>query len=77
MIAPDDSQIITGLSELRRKFIDTLLSQLSEQYLQHLISYQQLLAQRNSLLKSIAESANSTFDLLDIIDYQLVNYLRC
>ena len=26
MIAPDDSQIITGLSELRRTFIDTLLS---------------------------------------------------
>jgi DNA replication and repair protein RecF len=72
VIAPDDAQLISGGSEQRRNFLDALLSQLDAGYLQHLITYTKLLQQRNSLLKSFAESGNKNFSLLDVLDEQLV-----
>ncbi len=72
IIAPDDIQTITGGSEERRKFIDTLLSQIDPEYLQHLITYARVLQQRNSLLKSFAETGSKDPGLLDIIDSQLI-----
>ncbi|MBC7946373.1 MAG: DNA replication/repair protein RecF [Chitinophagaceae bacterium] len=72
VIAPDDSILITGGSEERRKFFDSLLSQLDSQYLQHLITYTKLIQQRNSLLRSFAETNNRDLSLLDVLDEQLV-----
>ncbi len=72
VIAPDDAVLITGGSEERRKFIDALLSQLDAAYLQHLITYTKVLQQRNSLLKSFAETGNRNMELLDVLDKQLV-----
>jgi len=72
VIAPDDALLITGGSEERRKFLDSLLSQLDADYLQHLIVYTKVLQQRNSLLKAFAESGNKNFALLDVLDQQLV-----
>jgi len=72
IIAPDDIQIITNGSEERRKFIDTLLSQLDAGYLQHLIMYNKVLQQRNSLLRSFAETGNKDLSLLSVLDEQLV-----
>ncbi|HYC29421.1 MAG TPA: AAA family ATPase, partial [Chitinophagaceae bacterium] len=46
IIAPDDVQLIIGGSEERRKFTDTLLSQLDADYLQALINYTRILQQR-------------------------------
>lgn len=71
MIAPDDTELITGGSEERRKFLDTLLSQLSPGYLQQLIDYNKILQQRNSLLKAAAEHNRLDEALLDILDEQL------
>jgi DNA replication and repair protein RecF len=71
IIAPDDIQIITGGSEERRKFIDTLLSQLDAGYLQQLINYNKILQQRNSLLKSFSETGNKDLSLLSVLDEQL------
>ncbi len=71
MIAPDDVQLITGSSEERRSFIDTILSQLSPVYLEHLIRYGKVLQQRNSLLKAAAEHQRLDDALLDILDEQL------
>lgn len=71
MIAPDDTELITGGSEERRKFMDTLLSQLSPGYLHHLIAYNKILQQRNSLLKTAAEQKRMDTALLDILDFQL------
>src|SRR3569832_345101 len=48
IIAPDDAELITGGSEERRKFLDSLLSQLDEEYLQQLIVYTKTLQYRNS-----------------------------
>ncbi len=73
MIAPDDIQMITGGSEERRKFLDTLISQVDPQYLQQLIIYNKVIQQRNSFLKN--ESSQKSFDrqLLDALDAQLIN----
>ena len=72
MIAPDDIEMITGGSEQRRRFIDTVLSQMDANYLQQLIIYNKVLLQRNSLLKSFAEQKNRDMQLLQVLDSQLI-----
>jgi DNA replication and repair protein RecF len=72
MIAPDDVELITGASEERRRFIDTLLSQTDPTYLQQLIVYNKVLQQRNSLLKRFADTGNTDWPLLETIDEQLI-----
>ena len=72
VIAPDDIQLILGGSEERRKFIDTLLSQLDSAYLQSLINYTKILQQRNSFLKAYQDGySNRDLSVLDILDEQL------
>lgn len=71
MIAPDDTELITGGSEDRRKMVDTLLSQIYPGYLHHLIAYNKILQQRNSLLKAAAEHKRLDNALLEILDMQL------
>lgn len=78
MIAPDDVELITGISETRRKYLDTLLCQLDHQYLQSLIDYSKVLQQRNSLLKAGTDRGYVDQSLLDILTEQLVkpgNYI--
>ena len=78
MIAPDDIVLITGGSDDRRRFIDTLLSQINKEYLLHLIDYNRILQQRNSLLKQAAETAHTDEALLQVLNEQLAakgNYL--
>lgn len=60
IISPSDNDLITEGSETRRKFLDTVISQLDPAYLQELINYQKVVAQRNALLKYFA--LNHTFD---------------
>ncbi|HET9744169.1 MAG TPA: DNA replication and repair protein RecF [Chitinophagaceae bacterium] len=72
IIAPDDIRILANGSEERRRFLDALLSQLDKAYLQHLINYTKILAQRNSLLKSSYETGNRNIPLLDVLDEQLI-----
>ncbi|MFM9401870.1 DNA replication/repair protein RecF [Myroides odoratimimus] len=60
IISPSDSDLITEGSETRRKFIDSVISQMDSNYLQLLIQYQKLISQRNALLKSFAQ--NNYFD---------------
>ena len=78
IIAPDDIQIITDGSEERRRFLDAVLSQIDKDYLQHLINYNKILAQRNSLLKSFYETGTKNLSLLDVLDEQFLkpgNYI--
>lgn len=78
VIAPDDAVLITGGSEERRKFFDSLMSQIDADYLQHLIRYMKILQQRNSLLRSFAEAGTGDMSLLDVLDKQLIrpgNYI--
>lgn len=72
MIAPDDIELITGSSDLRRRFLDTVISQLDAEYLWNLIQYNKVLLQRNSLLKRFAEQGKTDLPLLDVLDEQLL-----
>jgi DNA replication and repair protein RecF len=72
VIAPDDASLITGASDERRKLLDSMLSQIDPEYLQHLIIYTKVLQQRNSLLKTFAETGARNFALLDVLDSQLI-----
>jgi DNA replication and repair protein RecF len=79
MIAPDDVELLTGNSEERRRYIDTILSQVDTSYLQQLIVYNKVVQQRNSLLKRIAETGHTDWQLLETIDEQLIipgNYIH-
>jgi DNA replication and repair protein RecF len=71
MIAPDDTSLLVGASELRRKYIDTIIAQINKQYLHNLIDYNKLLQQRNSLLKHAAENGHLDNDVLLILNQQL------
>lgn len=72
MIAPDDTSIIMGASEERRRFIDYTISQLDADYLQVLMDYNKILQQRNSLLKQAAETGVMDEGLMEILTDQLV-----
>lgn len=72
LIAPDDTELIKGGSENRRKFFDSILSQIDQQYLNQLIRYTNLLKQRNSLLKQFHDKNYFDKDILDIYDTQLI-----
>jgi len=79
IIAPDDIEMITDGSEERRKFIDTLISQVDPEYLQHLIIYNKVLAQRNGFLKNESLRGRFDFALLETLDEQLIpdgNYIH-
>ncbi len=71
MIAPDDIALVIGGSEERRKFVDTIISQIDKNYLQQLIEYTKVLQQRNSLLKQAAELGNINEALLGVFNDQL------
>ncbi len=72
MISPADSELINGTSEGRRKFIDGIISQYDKLYLEKLIAYNQVLKQRNALLKQFYESKNFDSVTLEIWDDQLI-----
>ena len=52
LISPADSQLVSGGSEERRKFMDSVISQCDSEYLAHYMNYQKALQQRNLLLKA-------------------------
>jgi DNA replication and repair protein RecF len=72
MIAPNDTDLIREGSETRRKFFDSILSQLDQQYLQWLLQYNHTLKQRNSLLKHFAEKNQLDRDLLEPYNQMLL-----
>ena len=74
VIAPDDAVLITGGSEERRSFLDSLLSQIDAEYLKILIKYNKILQQRNSFLKSTTEGLMADESLLAVLDEQLIPY---
>jgi len=74
IISPADRDLIVEGSDTRRKFIDGVIAQQDKQYLQDLIKYNKILAQRNSLLKYF--NLNQTFDptTLAVYNEQLAEY---
>ncbi len=87
MFAPDDTLLAKEGSEERRRFIDTALSQIDNQYLTNLIFYNKILEQRNALLKkkdenganvsamhkTVTASLARQEEVLDVYDEQMNN----
>ncbi|TFF35812.1 DNA replication/repair protein RecF [Mucilaginibacter psychrotolerans] len=71
MVSPYDISIIIEGSEERRKFIDNVISQTDNQYLDELIAYNKFLANRNAMLKQIADTGRYDPELLAVMDEQL------
>ncbi|MFZ5823782.1 MAG: DNA replication/repair protein RecF [Bacillota bacterium] len=66
--SPDDLQLLKGSPSGRRRFLDIELSQISQTYLHHLVTYNKVLAQRNTLLKQ--DGVDDA--LLGVYDEQLI-----
>jgi DNA replication and repair protein RecF len=71
MVSPYDISIIIEGSEERRKFIDNVISQTDNSYLDELIVYNKVLVNRNALLKLIADTGRYDPHLLEVLDEQL------
>ncbi|MFC2100902.1 DNA replication/repair protein RecF [Bacteroidota bacterium] len=72
MISPYDRDMINSGSEIRRKYIDSVISQFDKIYLDDLINYNKALAQRNALLKQFAEKRYFESASLEIWDEQMI-----
>lgn len=72
MITPSDANLILGGSDERRKFMDGVISQYNQNYLDDLLKYNRALLQRNNLLKQFASERFFDKDLLEIWDNQLI-----
>lgn len=73
--SPEDLNIIKNGPGERRHFLDQELCQLDSIYLTNLANYNQIVSQRNKLLKDIALNPKLE-DTLDVWDMQMVNYGR-
>ena len=71
---PNDTELVSGPSQARRRLLDMLISQYDMAYLHHLIQYEKILAQRNALLKLFAEHRRFDADELAIWDVQLIQH---
>ncbi|WP_286761082.1 DNA replication/repair protein RecF [Salegentibacter sp. UBA1130] len=71
IISPADRDLIIEGSETRRKFMDGVISQSDNVYLNKLIHYGKINAQRNSLLKYFAANHSFDRDTLEVYNLQL------
>lgn len=74
VISPYDADLISGGSELRRKFLDNVLCQLDAEYLFACMQYQKLLQNRNILLKTFQQKNYFDEIQLEIYDVPMIKY---
>lgn len=65
MVSPSDNSMVSEAGEERRKFVNSVLSQMDAEYLSSVQKYTRLLSQRNQAIKS------GTTDMLATYDYGL------
>lgn len=73
LFAPEDLELIKGGPQLRRKFIDMELGQMSPKYLYESVQYSRLLKQRNAYLKQLLYKEAKDQVYLDILTEQLAS----
>jgi DNA replication and repair protein RecF len=73
MVSPYDRDLINEGSEVRRRYLDGVISQFDRNYLEDLINYNKALAQRNALLKHFSETRSFNRGSLEVWDYQLAD----
>tara|TARA_B100000902_G_scaffold325080_1_gene319535 strand:+ start:266 stop:1366 length:1101 start_codon:yes stop_codon:yes gene_type:complete len=73
IISPHDRNLITEGSEMRRKFIDSVIGQVDKIYLQGIINYNKVISQRNSLLKYFFINRKFDKDTIESYNQQLIS----
>jgi DNA replication and repair protein RecF len=71
MVSPYDRDLINEGSDVRRKYIDSVISQFDRFYLDDLITYNKALAQRNALLRQFSEKNYFDLSALEIYQQQM------
>lgn len=72
MMAPDDAALVHEGSEIRRKWMDSVISQFDRDYLDAVMVYNRAMMQRNMLLRQFGEQRFFDSDLLSIWDEKLI-----
>lgn len=72
MISPYDRDLISEGSEIRRKWMDGIISQFDRRYLNDIQRYAKVLEQRNALLKNMAEHQLFDPESIQVWDMQLI-----
>lgn len=72
MATPADTDLILEGSEIRRKFVDSVIVQYDREYLESLINYNKSLVQRNTLLKQFQETGSFDRESLALWDYRII-----
>lgn len=72
LFAPEDLDLVKGSPQIRRRFIDTEIGQISPAYVYHLTRYNKLISQRNHLLKAWEGRRQAEKALLDVLDEQWI-----
>ena len=72
LVSPNDTLLIDGGSDERRRLMDLVISQLDHAYIEALIRYNKALQQRNTLLKM--EDQEPDPELLTIWEEQMATY---
>jgi DNA replication and repair protein RecF len=65
IFAPGDINLINGQSEVRRRFVDGVISKFSPEYISKLRDYKKVLAERNGLLKRFKETGMADRDQIE------------
>ena len=73
MISPKDNELIDGMSDVRRKWMDSVISQGDPVFLKDLVRYAKILLQRNTLLKKYPDPARCRKEEFEMWDVQLVS----
>lgn len=72
LFAPEDLQLVKGGPQIRRKFLDVEIGQISPNYVHHLSQLKNLLKERNQLLKNLSKNNTFPVSFLDVLDEQLI-----
>jgi len=71
MLSPHEIELVLEGSEIRRKFMDRILSQIDHEYLKAVVKYNRTLNQRNKALKQLEEQARANQHLFEAYDQVL------
>ena len=71
IISPVDRNLITDGSDIRRKFVDGIISQSNKDFLFNLIEYNRTLKQRNKALKLFINDKKKLVSTLEIYNFKL------
>lgn len=72
MFAPEDLHLVKGSPQVRRRFIDMEIGQVSPIYLHDMSQYQKILQQRNHYLKMLQTKKQADQTVLEILTEQFI-----